>query len=879
MSPRTKALRNNLRNNFAGGVINQERVKLEHAVSCFDQSRSVVDVMPSCASSSCTSQESITNRGDGRSSRRPNQRRKPLQHIPLQLQAYKSPTALLRKARLRAVAHEELNVAHDKLEHILEAYDCARHQDLDINKQKMWIKSATNVIQQAISFWQNGSAVDHHLSIALDIVRILHVPDGTVVLRSSETLNHLIVVLGSELQSLTGKGHMSTSGCLADPHRVYTTGQCLGAHALVSECIQLHAVVAWGSCTLAVIDGREFRSRLQAHARKEKCVVRKLIESSAAFEHLHYSLKDELGTHLQPVSYLAGEHVMTEGEVGQSMLFIQTGEVEVRISRGQGKSYKAVATLCAGAVVGEGALFDNQSRRSASVVATSEKVTGRRLLFTDFHAIVGRGEAEKLLRVHFLSQVIRGSSKSFASNLSPLQVTELCKCARTQHYASGAYIVREGDHGSELFIIVRGVVKFEKNIDGVLTELGKAYSGAMFGEGAMCDTGAPRSASCIAQGISNPPTSRWTHSSGRAPHDGVECAVITFNDYHRIILHSGSEGRRIAALAALQKDFEARGKDYDFSPDCSLSDLQVLRPLGVGATGRMFLTAHIATGRTCALKKISLPFNTKSRRGKPATPNTEAKLLRKLQHPFLCALYTAFIDHTDARSCLCMLFEPVLGGDLLKLLQEHKQIFSTQSQLQFYTGQVVEALGYLHRLKIAHRDIKPENLLVANDGYLKLVDFGFAKKCEESETFTLCGTPEYTSPEVYLMVGHSTTADWWSLGVLFHELCTKEHLQPFQGKTSIEIMDSLAKYERLYPDSISFGDMAVQMCMHQTQSLLKGLLNPKPFKRLGRCSYRGDLSDITVHSFFDGFAWMSLRGKMLQPPFIPSSNNRYDGLD
>ena len=72
----------------------------------------------------------------------------------------------------------------------------------------------------------------------------------------------------------------------------------------------------------------------------------------------------------------------------------------------------------------------------------------------------------------------------------------------------------------------------------------------------------------------------------------------------------------------------------------------------------------------------------------------------------------------------------------------------------FYITEIVLALEYLHKQKIAYRDLKPENLLVSADGHLKITDFGFAKRIED-RTFTLCGTPEYLAPEIIMKIGRA----------------------------------------------------------------------------------------------------------------------------
>ena len=89
------------------------------------------------------------------------------------------------------------------------------------------------------------------------------------------------------------------------------------------------------------------------------------------------------------------------------------------------------------------------------------------------------------------------------------------------------------------------------------------------------------------------------------------------------------------------------------------------------------------------------------------------------------------------------------GGELFVLLNKMGRM--AEEQARFFVAQIVLALEHLHSMGIIYRDLKPENILLDNRGYLKMIDFGFAKKTEpDVKCVTLCGTPEYLAPEVFL---------------------------------------------------------------------------------------------------------------------------------
>lgn len=160
--------------------------------------------------------------------------------------------------------------------------------------------------------------------------------------------------------------------------------------------------------------------------------------------------------------------------------------------------------------------------------------------------------------------------------------------------------------------------------------------------------------------------------------------------------------------------------------------------LGRGSFGRVLLAFHKQNEKFYAVKVLSKEKLVKN--NQIIHSINERDILFACDHPNILKLYASFKDNSN----IYFVTDVFCNNDLYKLLKRYKNF--DESHAKFLSANIFLALEYLHINNVIYRDLKPENCLITNNGYLKLADFGFAKKITDHAE-TMCGTPDYISPE------------------------------------------------------------------------------------------------------------------------------------
>ncbi|KFZ47399.1 cGMP-dependent protein kinase 2 [Antrostomus carolinensis] len=539
-------------------------------------------------------------------------------------------------------------------------------------------------------------------------------------------------------------------------------------------------------------------------------------------------------------TFQQGSYIIRQGEPGNHIFVLKEGSLEVF------QQNKLLSSIPAWTAFGELAILYNCTRTASVKAITNVKTWALdREVFQNIMRVTAQKRQEQYR--NFLRSV------SLLKNLPEDKLTKIMDCLEVEYYDKGDYIIREGEEGNTFFIIAKGkVIVTQSTADHSQPQVIKnLHKGDYFGEKALISDDV-RSANVIADEYN------------------VECLVIDRETFNQTVgtyeeLQTYLEGY-VANLARADEKRHVKGRSFcgQLTKEVSLElielkekvaqfppspfqNLEVVTTLGVGGFGRVELVKVKNENVVFAMKCIKKKHVVDTKQQEHIY--SEKKILEQICSPFIVKLYRTFKDS----KYVYMLLEACLGGELWSLLRDRGSF--DEATTKFCVGCVTEAFDYLHHIGIIYRDLKPENLILDAEGYIKLVDFGFAKKIGSGQkTWTFCGTPEYVAPEVILSKGHDFSVDFWSLGILVYELLTGS--PPFSGADQMMTYNSILKgIEKLdFPKIIT----------RRPEDLIRRLCRQNPTERLG--NLRNGINDIKKHRWLHGFNWDGLKVRKLTSP-------------
>ncbi|XP_073823595.1 protein kinase, cGMP-dependent at 21D isoform X2 [Musca autumnalis] len=560
-----------------------------------------------------------------------------------------------------------------------------------------------------------------------------------------------------------------------------------------------------------------------------KQLIKDAIMDNDFLKNIDASQVRELVDSMYSVSIPKGKFVIREGEVGAHLYVSAEGEFEVE------KNGKVLGVMGPGKAFGELAILYNCTRTASVRVLSDARVwvLDRRI----FQQIMMRTGMQRIENsVNFLKSV------PLLKNLSEEILAKIADVLEVEFYPAGTYIIRQGASGDTFFLISQGSVKVTQKLapSGEEKEIRTLERGDYFGEQALINED-KRTANIIAMapGVECLTLDRdsFTHLIG----DLCELKEKNYGDENRVLAMKHAEKTKEIFGANVQQEF----------PDLQLTDLEVIATLGIGGFGRVELVKAYHQNRvdTFALKCLKKRHIVDTKQEEHVF--SERTIMLTCNSPFICRLYRTFRDE----KYVYMLLEACMGGEIWTMLRD-RGCFD-ENAAQFIIGCVLQAFEYLHSKGIIYRDLKPENLMLDERGYVKLVDFGFAKYIGNScKTWTFCGTPEYVAPEIILNKGHDRAVDYWALGILIHELLNGT--PPFAANDPMKTYNIILK-------GIDMIDFPKRMSRSAVQ-LIKKLCRDVPAERLGY--QKGGIQDIKKHKWFLGFDWDGLQSQLLIPPFV-----------
>ena len=249
----------------------------------------------------------------------------------------------------------------------------------------------------------------------------------------------------------------------------------------------------------------------------------------------------------------------------------------------------------------------------------------------------------------------------------------------------------------------------------------------------------------------------------------------------------------------------------------SLSDFIIMKLLGKGSFGSVFLVKRKKDDQIYAMKRINLP---KSPSNEKEAALNEIRLLASLSHPNVIGYKETFCDISTGDLCIVMEYGD--GGDLAKRIEYNKShhLLFEENMIWKWFIQLLNGLIFLRSHHIMHRDLKSANVFLMKNNIVKIGDLNVSKLSKNSFARTKTGTPYYLAPEVWEDRPYDYKCDVWSLGCIIYELCCL--VPPFRA-TSLKELYRTIRTGYYIPIPKEFSN--------ELKIVISWMLNTNPLKR------------------------------------------------
>ena len=224
--------------------------------------------------------------------------------------------------------------------------------------------------------------------------------------------------------------------------------------------------------------------------------------------------------------------------------------------------------------------------------------------------------------------------------------------------------------------------------------------------------------------------------------------------------------------------------------DAILGRYRIVRELGRGAQGRVYLAEDTHLARQVAIK--TLPPGHHAARA--ASLIAEARTIGQLNHPNIVTLYDAFEDN----GAHYVVLEYVEGHTLEHMLRTEGRLEPKRATA--IAVQMLAGLAFAHDRGIVHRDIKPANILLDASGNARIMDFGIAAVAGFTDAAATWGTPRYMAPESVNNGDVARSADVFSIGMSLYEMLTGR--PAVEGRNVFEILHKVANESFQAPSAL-----------------------------------------------------------------------------